>query len=216
MTFDDLPLFPLDVVLYPGEALPLHVFEPRYRAMIARCLRLDEPFGLVLARAGGDVARVGCAARIERIVERYDDGRLDLVARGEARVEIHRVVDRHAYRSAEASLLPESEGPVDASVRERVVALHMRLVELAGRSVRMSLYATPLVSYAVAHNAGLDTAQKQDVLELPGEDARLAYLAAHLEALLVRVEQVDEVRRKVRSNGHFRDFLPDDDGMPGD
>ncbi len=211
MPYDDLPLFPLDVVLYPGEALPLHIFEPRYREMVARCLRHDEPFGLVLAIPGGGVASVGCTARIERILERHPDGRIDLIARGEQRVEIEQLHEVHAYLSAAARPLPEPDVPADVPMRERVVALHIRLVEVAGRSVRMSLYATPTVSYAIAHNAGLDTSQKQTVLELPDETARLAYLAEHLETLLVRVEQIEEVRRKVRSNGHFRDFLPGDD-----
>lgn len=209
-TLDDLPLFPLDVVLYPEEALPLHIFEPRYKEMIARCLREDIPFGLILARDGG-VARVGCTARVERILERYADGRVDLLARGGDRFRLVRLHDAHAYLSADVAPVQEPDEPLQTNLRERAIAQHTRLLELAGRTVRMSLYATRFVSYAIAHNAGLTNAQKQEVLELLTENLRLAYLVQHLEALIPRVETIDEVRRKVRSNGHFRDFLPGED-----
>lgn len=204
---EDLPLFPLDVVLYPDEGLPLHVFEPRYKEMMARCLREDIPFGLILSQEGG-VARVGCTARIERILERYADGRIDLLARGADRFRLTRLRDEHAYLSADAALVSEPEEPLQTNLRERAIAQHTRLLELAGRTVRMSLYATRFVSYTIAHNAGLTNAQKQEVLELLTENLRLAYLVQHLEGLIPRVETIEEVRRKVRSNGHFRDFLP--------
>jgi len=210
---EDLPLFPLDVVLYPDEGLPLHVFEPRYKEMMARCLREDIPFGLILSREGG-LARVGCTARIDRILERFADGRLDLLTRGHERFRLTRLRDEHPYLSADAARVPEPDEPLQTNLRERVIAQHSRLLELAGRTVRMSLYATRFVSYTVAHNAGLTNTQKQEVLELLTENLRLAYLVQHLEGLIPRVETMDEVRQKVRSNGHFRDFLPNEE--PGE
>ncbi len=205
----DLPLFPLDVVLYPDEALPLHIFEPRYREMVGRCLHDDRPFGLILAREGG-LADVGCTARIERILERFDDGRLNLLVRGSGRFRIIRLRDEHAYLSADAVAVPDPDEALQANLRERAIAQHARLLELAGRTMRMSLYDTPHVSYAIAHNAGLTNAQKQEVLELITENLRLAYLVQHLETFIPRVETQEDVRRKVQSNGHFRDFLPGD------
>lgn len=202
----DLPLFPLDVVLYPGEHVPLHIFEPRYKEMIARCLREDGPFGLVLSREEG-LARVGCTARLDRILEKYEDGRLDLLARGEERFHVTRIRSEHAYLSADVDTIDEPEEPIQQPLVERAITQHMRLLELAGRDVRPSLYTNGTVSYSIAHNAGLSNAQKQEVLELLTENLRITYLVQHLETLIPRVEGIEDVRRKVRSNGHFRDFL---------
>ncbi|MBE2186457.1 MAG: LON peptidase substrate-binding domain-containing protein [Rhodothermales bacterium] len=210
----DLPLFPLQTVLYPGERLPLHIFEPRYRTMIARCLRDDLAFGLVLSDAEGHLADVGCTARLDRILERYPDGRLDLLVRGETRFRIETLRHEHAYLSADVAFVHEPAETLQKNLSERAITQHMRLLELARRDVRPSLYMTPFVSYVIAHNAGLTLAQKQEVLELLTENLRLSYLVAHLEALIPQVEQQEDVRRKVQSNGHFRDFLPriSDDG----
>ena len=100
---------------------------------------------------------------------------------------------------------------VQRPLAERAITQHMRLLELAGRAIRPSLYTTPFVSYVIAHNAGLTNGQKQEVLELLTENLRIAYLVAHLEALIPRVEKEEDTRRKVQSNGHFRDFLPNEE-----
>jgi Lon protease-like protein len=82
-----IPLFPLDVVLFPGTPLPLHIFEPRYKEMIAECRAQDRAFGVVRALEQG-LADVGCTAEIVTVVKEYPDGRLDLVAEGRQRFEI--------------------------------------------------------------------------------------------------------------------------------
>ena len=76
-----IPLFPLNVVLFPGEQLPLHIFEPRYRRMVRECLDAKAPFGMLLALPNG-VVRVGCTAEILEVVKRYEDGRMDIVTVG--------------------------------------------------------------------------------------------------------------------------------------
>lgn len=204
-----LPLFPLGLVLYPRERLPLHIFEPRYRAMVAYCEAEQVPFGIVLFEEGR-LETVGCTARLYQIAQRYDDGRLDIVVEGETRFEVLRVYDDSAYLTADVRLVQEAPEPLERDLQERVITQHMRLLELAGRTVRPSLYQDVHdLSYVIAHNAGLTTRQKQEVLEMQGENARVRYLIQHLEALLPRVEHVEELRRKVQSNGHFQDFPPE-------
>jgi ATP-dependent Lon protease len=86
----------------------------------------------------------------------------------------------------------------------------MKLLELAGRTVRPTLYENVAqLSFVLAQNAGLDTSQKQKVLELSGENERIRYLIQHFESLIPRVEQQEDVRRRIRSNGHFKDFPPE-------
>jgi ATP-dependent Lon protease len=98
------------------------------------------------------------------------------------------------------------EGIVDPTERERVITLHMKLLELAGETIRPAIYEGPKqISYIVAQNAGLDLARKQEVLELPTEEERLGYLASYLEQLIPEVRDARERQRKVQSNGHFKE-----------
>ena len=200
---DALPLFPLGLVLYPGEAVPLHVFEERYRDLVRYCLETEDPFGIVWMEED-ELARVGCTARIERGLQRYEDGRLDIVAVGEERFRIEEVKQERLYLTAQVESYETVEGIVDPTARERVITLHMKLLELAGETIRPAIYEGPKrISYVVAQNAGLDLARKQEVLELPTEEERLHYLASYLEQIIPEVREARERRRKVQSNGHF-------------
>lgn len=196
-----LPLFPLRLVLLPGEPVPLHIFEPRYKEMTRWCVDEDQPFGIVQASEGG-VATVGCTARIHRVVRRYDDGRSDIVVVGEERFHVDAVHRDLAYLTADATFLADEPGD-DAAARERVVARHMKLMELAGETVRPERYAGVVpVSFVVGRHAGLDLDQRQHLLELTSEPERLGYLADHLRDLLRRVRRTRDVRERARGDGH--------------
>ncbi|MEM1128675.1 MAG: LON peptidase substrate-binding domain-containing protein [Bacteroidota bacterium] len=205
-----LPIFPLGLVLYPHIKVPLHIFEERYKAMIAYCREADSPFGLVLFNEGR-MEQVGSTARVVRIIEEYDDGRLDIIVQGEQRFTIDELHHDKAYLQARVTVIDEpADGNVDLGQKERAITQHMKLLELAGRTVRPSIYeSVPFVSYVLAENAGLNPEQKQRLLELRSEGERIGFLISHFEELIPRVEQIEDVRRKVRSNGHFKDFPPE-------
>jgi len=206
----NLPVFPLQLVLFPEERLPLHIFEERYKALVQYCLDNDSAFGIMLVE-DDDVASVGCTAEIHRVIKRYDDGRLDIEVKGAERFEVQAIHQDHVYLSADVELLPDGDPTVDPGLRERVITQHMRLLELAGRTVRPSLYEDPEhLSYVIASNAGLSVTQQQALLIMDQENDRLAFLADHLEEMIPRVEQVEAVQKKIRSNGHFKDFPPED------
>lgn len=142
-------------------------------------------------------------------MERYPDGRLDLLVQGVTRYRIGAVSDGSApYYVANVEPIPDP--PLDSQVaplQQRLVAQHMRLLELSKRTPRPSVYQTNMfLSYLLAHNCGLSLDQKQELLGLPTETARLLFLTQHLEHLIPQVEHKEEVRKKVQSNGHFRDF----------
>ncbi|MDQ7040688.1 MAG: LON peptidase substrate-binding domain-containing protein [Rhodothermus sp.] len=203
MLIERLPLFPLEVVLYPGEQLPLHIFEPRYRTLISRCIETDQPFGIVLAEAG-KLAQVGSLARVTRVLTRYSDGRMDILVTGEDRFRITQLYSAQPYLTADVERIVEPWETPKQALRERLITQHMRLLELVGRTVRPSRYQNVrYLSYVIAPNAGLTLQQQQEVLELLTENERIAYLVAHLERLLPQVEQMEMVRRRVQSNGHF-------------
>lgn len=206
---ESLPIFPLGVVLYPRERLPLHIFEPRYKDLVAFCMEQDVPFGVLLFDEG-EMAEIGCTARIQEVLARYEDGRMDIMARGEERFSIRQVFQNRSYMTADVDLLYEPDEPLARELKERAITQHMKLLELAGRTVRPSLYQDVReVSFVMAHNAGLTLKQKQHVLELNGENDRIAFLVDHFEELIPRVEQMEDLKRKIQSDGHFKDFPPE-------
>lgn len=208
-TVESLPLFPLGVVLYPQERLPLHIFEPRYKEMFSRCLEQDLALGVILFDEGA-MAQIGCTARIERVLARYEDGRMDVVVKGEKRFRLLQLRQELTYMTADVDLIREPKEPLQRELKERAITQHMKLLELAGRTVRPSMYQDVReVSYVMANNAGLTLKQKQEVLELAGENDRIAYLVDHFEGLIPRVEQMEDLKRKIQSNGHFEDFPQD-------
>lgn len=201
-----IPVFPLELVLYPNEQLPLHIFEQRYRDMVAYCLETESPFGILLAREE-KIADVGCTAKIDRIVTTYDDGRMDILVQGLRRFRVDGLDDSESYTIANVEYIEEPDEPLRVDLRERVITQHMRLLELAGRKVRPNIYQDlDGISFFIAHNVGLSPDQKQEILELLTENERIHYLTEHLEMLIPRVEQFEDVRKKVQSNGHFKDF----------
>ena len=157
------------------------------------------------------MAQVGCTARITHVLERYEDGRMDLLISGETRFEVVDVYDDEPYMTADVKTINEPEEAPGQDNQERVITQHMRLLELAGRTVRPSLYENQLLlSYVIAPNAGLTPQQKQEILELLSENQRISYLILHFESLIPKIERMDELRRLIQSNGHFKDFPPED------
>lgn len=202
---DALPLFPLGLVLFPGEAVPLHIFEDRYRDLVRHCLETEDPFGIVLTE-GDDLASVGCVARIGRVLERYEDGRMDILVVGEERFAIKEVRQERSYLTARVSSYEPIEPLAIGEERERVITLHMKLLELAGETIRPAIYEGPKrISFVVAQNAGLDNARKQELLELRTEEERLEYLADYLEAIIPEIREARARRQRVQSNGHFKE-----------
>jgi ATP-dependent Lon protease len=209
-SIDSLPLFPLNLVLYPNERLPLHIFEERYKDLTRYCLDHDVPFG-ILRSENDTLSDVGTTARIQKVVNRYEDGRMDIAVRGEERFQLLTLHEEKSYYTADVSLLEDEDETLDLDLKERAITQHMKLLELAGRTVRPDLYKdVEKLSYVLARNAVLDEEQKQELLERTSENERIQYLIRHFETLIPRVEQKEDVNRRIRSNGHFKDFPPEE------
>jgi len=156
-------------------------------------------------------AEVGTTARIDEVVKRYEDGRMDIVVHGEERFRIHAVHERFSYYTADVSLVEDDETTVDLELKERAITQHMKLLELAGRTVRPDLYKNvDRLSFVLAQNGALDSAQKQEVLETTTENERIRYLVRHFQSIIPRIEEQEGLRRRIRSNGHFKDFPPEE------
>jgi Lon protease-like protein len=174
-----IPIFPLHTVLFPGQVLPLHIFESRYRQMVAECLRQSAPFGVVLIKKGRDVgpgampADVGTTARIAQ-VDTLADGRMNILAVGESRFVIHAVHTDKAYLEATATLAqwPDEQSADLRSLATQVITLlRVYLLDLsAGQGARTldEMRDNPLlVATAAAAVPSIPLVERQRLLEMP-------------------------------------------------
>ena len=197
-----LPLFPLNLVLFPGMDLPLHIFEERYKSMIGDCLNQNLPFGVVLIKEGLEVGtaaepeRIGTSTRILRS-ELLDEGRMNIMTKGERRFEIEEIIQREPHIVGRVRFLVELEGEGWAElvpqINEEYVALVRNLTALTGGyTSRVTVPEDPVeLSYAIAGNLDLDVHLRQSLLVTETAATRLADLIPLLkqgnEALRERV-----------------------------
>ena len=193
---DDLPVipvFPLGVVVLPGEALPLHIFEPRYKTMLADCRSADPagrtvPFGVSLAHEE-NLVEVGCTVSLERVVQEYDDGRLDILTVGRRRYRVVRINEDRPYLQAVVEFFDDEEEEPDTALRERAHALAAKLTEMVTGEPALSFSTDPQSSFQLAGLAGFDVKAKQELLEMRSENARLAVVAARLGGIIARLRE---------------------------
>jgi Lon protease-like protein len=195
-----LPLFPLNVVLFPGAHLPLHIFEERYRTLIQECAAQRSEFGINLAHEQR-VADVGCTARVVRTVHRYDDGRMDIIVEG-------RRPETHPYAVGIVTILDGPPGTVDAVLARETRELYNRLITVVYKG---SMEELPMaddrtgLSFVMAQKAGLDLAARQSLLEQDSENARLRMLHRYLTDVVPRLSRLEEVARIIGSDGYVVD-----------
>ena len=196
-----LPLFPLDVVLFPGAALPLHIFEPRYKEMIGECLAQHRTFGVVRAVEQG-LAEIGCTAEIITVVKEYPDGRLDLVSEGRQRFELLRVNQERSFLQAEVIMIDDEPGTPPQADTSRAVQLHSELLAIAGARQDLSAASPALLSFHLAGSVPLDLDFKQKLLALRSEPERLSLLINYLETIIPNLRRAASAREKAGGNGH--------------
>jgi len=198
-----IALFPLDLVLFPGAPLQLHIFEERYKEMISGCLRDDSEFGIVRALREG-LATIGCTASIVSVLHRYPDGRLDILCRGERRFEIESLDDGRSYLQAEVDFLHDEEPSSSRREREQCAALHMEMVELSGDG-EPEFPAVDLdrpVAFLLAGSIPADLDFKQELLHLNSDEKRTERLIEFYRTILPKLHRGAQVGRAAMRNGH--------------
>ncbi len=197
----DLGLFPLGMVLLPGERVPLHIFEPRYRALMADCTLAAQPFVLSLAADDG-VARIGCTAHPDILLRRFADGRMNIVVVGGERVEIVEQTSGEPYITARVRVVPDLDAAADAAAAAAVTERFRRLAETVAGAPREpdDTPGVPL-SYAVAGALELDPPTKQKLLELRSETERLAIVRTLLDTALEELDRQEAAAERASTNG---------------
>ena len=197
-----LALFPLEVVLFPGTPLPLHIFEPRYREMISECLDQKKSFGVVRAKEDG-VAEIGCTAEIITVTKKYPDGRMDIVTEGRERFEVMQVNQERSFLQAEVLYLQDAPEQATAEEVAQAVKLRGEIFELAGSaSTNPSEIESAQLSFNLVGPMPLDLDFKQTLLGLKSEAERLQAVISYFEAILPNLRRTVRVRQKAGGNGH--------------
>ena len=188
-----LPIFPLELVLLPGVPLPLHIFEPRYKEMIAECLEQKKPFGIVRASSDG-VAGIGCTAEIMSITKKYDDGRMDILTRGAERFEVIQVNHERSFLRAEISVVEDESDKPSTEMVTMAVRLHAEIAKLAGEEPSGPEDGAGNLSFLLAGSLPLDLDFKQSLLATLSEAKRLAAVVRYLEAVLPGLRRAAKAR----------------------
>jgi Lon protease-like protein len=200
----DFPLFPLGLVALPSELVPLHIFEERYKTMIGRCLEEQSEFGIVWMAEDG-LRPIGCACEIAEVIERLEDGRINLIARGTRPFRIDERQDELPYPAAIVEFLDDREEEPDPSVAEAAHAAYADLVtEATDRTPDLEeIGAMSAYEMAATVEFGLDA--KQGLLDLRSEAARLRLVTRLFRAAIKRLDFVNRAQARARSNGkvHF-------------
>ncbi len=195
-----LPLFPLEIVLFPGVPLPLHIFEPRYKEMIGECLEQKRPFGMVRIKENA-LASVGCSATILNVIKKYDDGRLDIAAEGEQRFEIVQLNQERSFLQGEVTYFNDEPSTVGKGQNEAVIQLHEQLFAVLGQNVEIERDADSL-SFHLANELPVDLDFKQTLLEMKSEAERIETLAEYYRATIPKIEKMLQARKRASGNGH--------------
>ncbi len=199
----EFPLFPLGIVALPGELIPLHIFEERYKTMMNECLLGEREFGIVWLSDDG-LREVGCAMQIEQVLERMEDGRMNLVARGTRPI---RVLERQSHLPYPAGVIEFVADRDDVTDPDLIESAHAAYAELVRRATDRDPDAEELeqmTAYAMAATVDFGLDAKQGLLDLRSENARLRLVTRLFRAALKRLDFVDRAQARARSNGKVR------------
>lgn len=203
MPVQDFPIFPLDLVALPREFVPLHIFEPRYRTLVAEALEQESEFGIVWSDEEG-LRDVGCAVEITRVLERMDDGRVNIVTRGTRPFRIEETVEGLAYPAANVTWLEDDDEEVDPDAQEVAQAAYAELVEQATDKEPDEGELHAMGAYAMAATVDFGLEAKQNLLELRSETARLRLVARLFRAATKRLDFIERAQVRASSNGKVR------------
>jgi Lon protease-like protein len=200
----DFPLFPLGIVALPSELVPLHIFEERFKTMIARCLEEECEFGIVWLADDG-LRPIGCACEVAEVLERMPDGRLNLIARGTRPFRIEARQEELAYPAGTVEFLDDRGEDGDPGLAGAAHAAYADLVEQATDRVPDPEEISAMTAYEMAATVEFGLDAKQGLLDLRSEAARLKLVTRLFRAAIKRLDFIDRAQARARSNGkvHF-------------
>jgi Lon protease-like protein len=196
----EIGLFPLGIVLLPTERVPLHIFEPRYQELIGECIESDDEFGLLYADEDG-VREVGTLARVAEVIERFDDGRMNVVVEGSIRFRVEELTRGRSFMTAEIGPVEDDDGDVDPETASKAAGSFRALAALAGAETEELDESSPQLSFELAAQVELPPDSKQQLLELRTEQERLEAVAELLDDARTALIATRELGERAKRNG---------------
>ncbi|MFT3825964.1 MAG: LON peptidase substrate-binding domain-containing protein [Chitinophagaceae bacterium] len=212
-----IPIFPLSIVVYPGEKVHLHIFEPRYKQLINECYEAGKQFGIPTV-VNERLQDMGTLTQVTDIVQTYPDGKMDIKVQGVKIFRVLEVIKEVPDKLYSGAIVSYPDNDVDVGNRElmqKVVAGIKELHRLLNISKDFRKPDPELKSYDVAHHAGLSLEEEYEVLGLLREIQRQEYIKRHLQKVLPMLMEMEQLKEKVKLNGHFRNLSPFDLDLGG-
>lgn len=202
-----IPIFPLEIVVYPGEELNLHIFEPRYKQLIADCKENNKPFGIP-AVINRKVNEMGTLVELVEVTKTYDNGEMDIKTRGTMVFRILEVVKSIPEKLYSGAIVnyPENNSNGNRNLMEKVIASIRSLHTILKVTKNFEHDEKDLWSYEVAHHAGLSISEEFELLELMHELQREEYLKQHLQKVLPVMAEMETLKERMQLNGHFKNL----------
>ena len=206
---DFLPLFPLKMVVFPGESLNLHIFEPRYKQLIRECEQNGVTFGIP-AFIDKKVMDFGTEIQLEKIVKRHDDGKMDIKTKaiGVFKIkEFFSVAPNKLYAGADIERLTASNRGA-REMYERILLSVSELFRILNINKEIPKNPSSFTTFDIAHHVGFSIEQEYQLLCISSERERQNYMLRHLQKLIPVVKDMERLRKKAQMNGHFKNVLP--------
>jgi ATP-dependent Lon protease len=206
-----MPQFPLQLVVYPGESLNLHIFEPRYRQLINECHKEGMTFGIP-SFIDNRVMGIGTEVELISIEKTFDSGEMDVKTQG---IGIYKIAKFHdkvlgkSYAGAEVERL-EIDDSTDIATANEVLDYLEELYKILDIKRQIPKDVSELNTYDLAHHIGCNIEQEYEILTIPDGYGRLKFIYNHLQNLLPIVQETEMLRKKAQMNGHFKNILPPD------
>lgn len=203
-----IPIFPLDIVVFPGEKLNLHIFEPRYKQLIRECIEQQKSFGIPSVM-NGRVEELGTVMQVTELVKEYDNGEMDIRTVGDKIfriLEIVKEIPDKLYSGAIVTYPDNVMGKGDTRISDLILEEVKRMYALLNVEEKFPHGTTSMVSYQIGHFIGLSRAEEYELYSIFTEVQRLEYIRRHLKKWLPMVEELEKMKARIQLNGHFRDL----------
>ena len=208
----EIPLFPLNVVLFPESKIPLYIFEERYKKMIGECLSNSSVFGINLF-TDKNIHITGCSAKVDEVTEHLENGEMNIIVRGVQRYKIISYeLSVAGYYTGIIEYTDEESGEYDKVKMEKAVKIYNDLVELVykGSVKRIDLNdvkwhkGNRTVTFTMAEKSGLSLIERQKILEMDNENMRLDFMLKYFSEVIPKVTEADKISNIIKSDGYIQ------------
>ena len=200
-----IPIFPLGIVVYPGENLNLHIFEPRYKQLITECRNTNKPFGIP-AVLNQTISELGTLVEITEITKQYENGEMDIKTKG---IRVFRILEllKEIPDKLYSGAIVNYPHNISVGSKARINTLVEKVKQLhALLNLKKDFDTNHLISYELAHHVGLTMNEEYELLGLFNEIHREEYLKRHLEKVLPIISEMESLKQRVKLNGHFKNL----------